>query len=150
MILHFPISGECMCCGSHSLFTTTIPKGVKTSLLHYSNCQIWSRYPRLKVLVVWCLLFTSRWRSFHGLLPPLTQVCCPHPCPSSVCLMLSLMRGVPAQTSFHSTEGEHMLETEDRGEESEGNKSSPTGVDFVGLSWIPSLTSGTSCVCVFA
>lgn len=52
----------------------------------------------------------SRWRSFHGLLPSSSPSPMPHSCPSSVCLMLPLMRELPAQTSFHSTEGEHMLE----------------------------------------
>lgn len=51
----------------------------------------------------------SRWGSFYKLLLPSGPH--PQPWPSSVCLTLLLMRGLPAQTSFHSTEGEHMLET---------------------------------------
>lgn len=64
----------------------------------------------------------------------------PHPSPSSACLMLPLMRGVPAQTSFHSTEGEHMLEALQR------ESSRALTLDFFSGSWITSLKPGSSCL----
>lgn len=66
------------------------------------------------VFAVHFLAVASRWRGFHRgdyVTPNITLPIPPTLCstdPSSVSLMLPLMRGLPARTSFHFTEGENI------------------------------------------
>lgn len=114
MILCVPVSGECRCLGTHYLnaqrcnnLTAALFKDVIESVFFLSNENILPKFTSVaKGAAVFML--ASRWRSFHGLL---LLPSCSHPCPSSASLMLPLIRGISAQTSFHSTEGEHMLQT---------------------------------------
>lgn len=116
MILCVPVSGECRCFGTHYLNAQRCNNLTAPLFKDVIECVFPVKWDYFTQVCFTCeanggAAYAMCWpaggevfMSCSTLQPPPLSLLC-------LWLLLPLMSGVPAQTSFHSTEGEHMLET---------------------------------------